>query len=131
MFPLRLIALCTGLLASAHAADAQSPAPQTIWINDHARFVIQSIDPDGKLTGTYENFGPNFSCAGEVFPVTGWVDGERISYAVRRKNPGNCTSVQAWTGYVREGELLVEFAAVFWDGTRDVVLKGEDRYRKQ
>jgi hypothetical protein len=131
LLPLRLIALCTGLLASAHAADAQSSAPQTIWINDHARFVIQSIDPDGKLTGTYENFGPDFSCAGQVFPVTGWVDGERISYAVRRKNPGNCTSVQAWTGYARGGELLVEFAAVFWDGTRDVVLKGVDRYRKQ
>ena len=46
------------------------------------------------------------------------------------KNPGNCTSVQAWTGYARGDELLVEFAAVFSDGTRDVVVKGEDRYRK-
>jgi Avidin family len=126
------IAFCIGLLAlPIAAARAQSLAPQTTWVNDHARFVIQSIDPDGKLTGTYENFGTNFSCAGQVFPVTGWVDGDRISYAARRKNPGNCTSVQAWTGYVRGGELLVEFAAVFSDGTRDVVVKGEDRYRKQ
>jgi Avidin family len=126
------IAFCIGLLAlPIAAARAQSLAPQTTWVNDHARFVIQSIDSDGKLTGTYENFGTNFSCAGQVFPVTGWVDGDRISYAARRKNPGNCTSVQAWTGYVRGGELLVEFAAVFSDGTRDVVVKGEDRYRKQ
>ena len=131
MLSLRLIALFTGLLASSAAAGAQALAPQTTWINDHARFVIQSIDADGKLTGTYENVGPNFTCAGEVFPVTGWTDGERISYAVRRKNPGNCSSVQGWTGYVRDGELLVAFAAAFADGRQDIVLKGDDRYRRQ
>jgi hypothetical protein len=60
------------LLALPAAVGAQSLAPRTIWINDHARFVIESIDADGKLTGTYENFGPNFTCAGPVFPVTGW-----------------------------------------------------------
>jgi hypothetical protein len=123
----RLIALCTALQALPAAVGAQSLAPQTIWINDHARFVIESIDPAGKLTGTYANF----TCAGEVFPVTGWVDGGKMPYAVRRKNLGNCSSVQGWTGYVRGGELLVEFAAAFADGRQDVVLKGEDRYRRQ
>ena len=131
MLSLRLIAMCAGLLAVPAAARAQALAPQTTWINDHARFVIESIDPDGKLTGTYENFGSNFTCAGQVFPVTGWTDGDRISYAVRRKNPGNCSSVQGWTGYVRDGELLVVFAAAFADGRQDVVLKGEDRYRRR
>ena len=131
MLQVRLIGLCIGLLVLPIAARSQSLQPQTTWVNDHARFVIQSIDADGKLTGTYENIGANFSCAGQAFPVTGWVDGERISYAVRRKSPGNCTSIEAWTGYVRGGELLVEFYAVLWDGTQDVVLKGTDRYRKQ
>jgi hypothetical protein len=128
---LRWIAFCVGILALPVAASGQSLAPQTTWINDHARFVIQSIDPDGRLTGTYENFGPTFSCAGQAFPVTGWVDGDRISYATRRKNPSNCSSVQSWTGYVREGELLVEFAAVFSNGTQTSVLTGADRYRRQ
>ena len=131
MLPLRLVALCVGVLALSVAARSQSLAPQTMWVNDHARFVIQSIEPDGRLTGTYENIGTNFSCANQVFPVTGWVDGERISYAVRRKDPGNCTSVQAWTGYVRGGELLVDFVAVFWDSAQNAVLRGTDRYRKQ
>jgi hypothetical protein len=131
LLSLRLTVFCIGLVALPAAAPAQAVAPQTTWINDHARFVIESIDPDGKLTGTYVNFGPNFTCAGQVFPVTGWTDGERISYAVRRKTPGNCSSVQGWTGYVRDGELLVEFAAAFADGRQDVVLKGVDRYRKQ
>jgi Avidin family len=115
LVPIRVIALYIVLLATPITARAQSLAPQTTWVNDHARFEIQSIDPDGRLTGTYENFGTNFTCAGQAFPATGWVDGERISYVVRRKNPGNCTSVQAWTGYVRGDELLVEFAAVVWD----------------
>jgi Avidin family len=128
---LRMIVMCTGLTALPAAVHAQSLAPRTTWINDHARFVIESIDPDGKLSGTYENFGANFMCAGQVFPVTGWTDGERISYAVRRKNPGNCSSVQGWTGYVHDGELLVEFAAAFADGRQDVVPKGADRYRRQ
>jgi hypothetical protein len=128
---LRLIAVCIGLLASSIGARSESPAAGTMWLNDHARFTIQSIDPDGKLTGTYENIGANFACAGEQFPVTGWVDDERISFAVRRKNPANCTQLESWTGYVHEGELLVEFVAVFWDGTHNTILKGTDRYRRQ
>jgi hypothetical protein len=131
LLQIRRIGLCIGLLALPIAAHSQSLLPQTTWANDHARFTIQSIDSEGKLTGTYENIGPNFSCAGQVFPVTGWVDGEKISYSVRRKNPGNCTPVEAWTGFVREGELLVELLAVSSDGTKDVILKSADRYRKQ
>ena len=124
MLSLRLIVLCTCLLALPAAVGAQSLAPRTIWINDHARFVIELIDADGKLTGTYENFGPDFTCAGPVFPVTGWTAAKGFRYAVRRKNPGNCSSVQGWTGYVRDGELLVAFAAAFADGRQDIVLKG-------
>ena len=131
MLPFRLIGLCTALLVFSTVARSQSFVSSTTWVNDHARFVIQSIDADGRLSGTYENIGTNFSCTGQVFPVTGWVDGERISYAVRRKNPGNCTSLEAWTGYVRGDELLVEFVAIFWDGTQNTVLKGADRYRRQ
>ena len=65
-----------------------------------------------------------------VYPVTGWIDGDRITYSARRKDPRNCTSVQAWTGYVRGGELLVEYVGIGWNGTENVVLKGGDRYRK-
>ncbi len=124
----REIAFGIGVLALTAAANAQSLAPQTTWVNDHAQLVIQSIGPDGRLTGTYQNFGPNFLCAGQAFPVTGWVDGERISYATRRSPPANCSSVQSWTGYVQGGELLVEFVAVFPDGN---VSTGRDRYRRQ
>jgi hypothetical protein len=52
-------------------ARSESLAAGTTWLNDHARFTIQSIDADGKLTGTYENTGANFGCAGQLFPVTG------------------------------------------------------------
>jgi hypothetical protein len=130
---LRLIALCLVLLGLPVASCAQAPtsASQTIWANDHARFVIQSVDRDGKLTGTYENLGSRFSCAGLVYPVTGWIDGDRITYSVLRRDPRNCTAAQAWTGYVRGGELVVQFVAVFWNGTENVIQNGTDRYGKQ
>lgn len=126
---LRHVGLCVVLAGLSISAHAQTPF--AIWANDHARFVIQSVDADGKLTGTYENLGSALPCAGTVYPVTGWIDGDRITYSVRRKDPRNCTSVQAWTGYFRGGELLVDYVGIGWNGTENVVLKGGDRYRKQ
>jgi len=125
---LRQAGLLVVLLGLPVSVYAQTPA---IWANDHARFVIQSVDRDGKLTGTYENLGSTLPCAGTVYPVTGWIDGDRITYGVRRKDPRNCTSVQAWTGYVRGDELLVEYVGVGWNGRENVVLNGSDRYRKE
>ena len=115
-----------GLSASAYAQT-----PSAVWANDHARLVIQSVDGDGKLTGTYENFAGNLACSGSTFPVTGWIDGDRMTFSVRRKDPRNCTSVQAWTGYVASGELVVEYVGVGWNGKENVVLNGRDRYRKE
>jgi avidin family protein len=127
----RRLALALTLLALPTAATAQSPAPQTTWANDHAQFVIQSIDADGRLAGTYTNHGAGFGCAGRAFPVTGWIDGDMVSFTVHRKEPANCTTIQAWTGFVREGQLLVEYLAVATEGGRTGLIKGSDRYRRQ
>ena len=61
------------LLCLPFAAEAQSLAPKTTWVNDHAQFVIQSVDAQGQLTGSYTNYGAGFGCAGRAFPVTGWI----------------------------------------------------------
>ncbi len=111
-------------------AQTSSSSSQVIWANDHARFVIQSVDRDGKLTGTYENTGA-FSCAGLVYPVTGWVDGDRISYATVRKDPRNCGAMQSWTGLVRGGELFVQYLDIFANGTENFIRSGNDVYQRQ
>jgi avidin family protein len=125
------LACSLALLCLPLAAAAQSLAPQTTWVNDHAQLVIQSVDAEGKLAGTYTNYGPGFGCAGRAFPVTGWIDGDMISFTVHRKEPANCTPIQAWTGLVREGQLLVDFLAVAKEGAQTGLLKGADRYRRQ
>lgn len=119
------------LLCLPLAAEAQSLAPQTTWVNDHAQFVIQSVDGQGQLAGTYTNYGAGFGCAGRAFPVTGWIDGDTISFTVHRTDPANCTTIQAWTGFVRDGQLLVDYLAVATEGGRSGLIKGSDRYRRQ
>jgi Avidin family len=131
MTMLRRFAFGLGLLCLPLAAEAQSLSPQTTWVNDHARLVIQSVDAEGKLAGTYTNYGPGFGCAGRIFPITGWIDGDMISFTVHRKEPADCTTIQAWTGRVRESQLLVEYLAVAKEGAQTALLKGADRYRRQ
>ena len=47
------ISAVAGLVAPL-TADAQSIKPQTRWVNNHgSELVIQSIDPDGRLTGHF------------------------------------------------------------------------------
>ena len=127
----RRLALTLALLALSVAAEAQSLAPRTTWVNDHAQLVIHSVDGRGHLAGTYTNHGAGFGCAGKAFPVTGWIDGDMISFAVHRREPANCTTIQAWTGFVRDGQLLVEYLAVAAEGGRTGLIKGSDRYRRQ
>ena len=126
---LKRFACGLALLCLPLAAQAQSP--QTTWVNDHAQLVIQSIDGEGRITGTYTNCGPGFGCANRAFPVTGWVDGDMISFAAHRKDSANCIPIQSWTGIVREGQLLVEFLALRKEGGQTDILKGSDRYRRQ
>ena len=128
---LRRFACCLILLCLPFAANAQSLAPQTTWVNDDAQFAIQSVDAQGRLAGTHTNHGAGFGCAGKAFPVTGWIDGEMISFTVHRKEPVNCTTIQAWTGFVHDGQLLVDYLAAATEDGRTALIKGSDRYRRQ
>lgn len=126
------IALCAALavLPSMSGAQTVSPSSPIVWANDHARFVIQSVGPDGRLTGTYEN-GGYIVCKGMVYPVTGWIDGNRISYTVLRKDPRGCGDMQTWTGFFSAGELVVQYLDVFAKGGESTIVSGSDSYRRQ
>ena len=54
-----------------------------------------------------------------------------ISFTVHRKEPVNCTMIQAWTGFVGYSQLLVEYLAVATEGAGTGLIKGSDRYRRQ
>jgi hypothetical protein len=125
-------ALCAvlAMLPSMSGAQTASTSMPIVWANDHARFVIESVGPDGKLTGTYQN-GSTILCAGMVYPVTGWIDGNRISYTVLRKDPRGCGNLQTWTGFFSGAELVVQYLDVFSKGAENTIVNGSDSYRLQ
>lgn len=106
-------------------------APVAIWANDHAKLVIQSVGPDGRLAGTYQNWGVNFSCSFIEYPVTGWLDGDRIGFTTLRQDHRNCTYMETWMGVIRGNELLVDFMALGARDGRPEILRGADSYRRQ
>lgn len=120
------------LLVLPTAAGAQSLAPQTRWVNDHgSELVIQSIGADGRLTGTYSSNLPDYKCRNIAFPVVGWVDGDRISYAMQARNgSANCGTMTSWTGYLQGGRLYAEWGLAYFDaGTKRPMLDhGTDIY---
>jgi hypothetical protein len=121
------------LLVLTATARAQSPAPQTTWINDHgSELVIQSIAADGRLTGTYSSSAPNFKCRNIAFPAVGWVDGDRIAYTVQWKNANvDCNQITSWTGFARTGRIFVEWSLVYFDAIegRQSLSRGFDQYK--
>lgn len=128
----RLVA-SAAFLGLASSVNAQSLAPQTSWVNDHgSQLVIQSIAPDGRLTGTYSGTAPSFKCRDIAFPLVGWVDGDRLSYTVRWKNADvDCGQITSWTGFARNGRIIVEWTLVYLDAGegRQVLRRGFDQYK--
>lgn len=129
----RIVLSAVALLATTSLAGAQSPAPQTRWVNDHgSELFIDSIAADGRLTGTYSSSAPNFNCRNIAFPATGWVDGDRIAYTVQWKNTNvDCKQITSWTGFARNGRIFVEWSLVFLDVLegRQSLSRGFDQYK--
>lgn len=120
-------------LALAAAAQAQTPAANTRWVNDHgSELFIESIAPDGRLTGTYSSSLPNFKCRNIAFPLAGWMDGDRIAYSIQWKNADvDCAQITSWTGFARHGRIFVEWSLVYRDAIegRPNLSRGFDQYR--
>jgi hypothetical protein len=117
----------------AQQATAQSPSVTGTWANDHGSvLVIQSVGANGAVTGTYANNAPGYKCAGAVFPLVGWMDGQRISYTVLWKNASvDCNSITSWTGYFNGGRLGVEWVVTFDEYGAPTIRTGSDFYTRR
>lgn len=122
------------LLSGAVAAHAQTGGREGTWANDHgSQLVFTSVGANGSISGTYANNAPGFECRGVAFPITGWLDGDMISFTTRWKNAtSDCKSITAWTGYFYEGRLAVEWVLTYQDAVegRPKVRTGTDFYRR-
>lgn len=131
--PLARLLAAAAFLAVSTAAQAQTPAPNTRWVNDHgSELFLESIGPDGRLTGTYSSSLPGFACRNIAFPLVGWMDGDRLAYSVQWKNANvDCAQITSWTGFARHGRIFVEWSLVYRDATegRPNLSRGFDQYK--
>lgn len=111
------LALC--LWASAEVqADEVKVEPTKLfegqWINDR-NSAVRLIETDGVLSGYYQTAlgQPDKS---KRFPLTGFVEGDQITFTVNFKGYGSMTS---WTGQMSEDEKG-PYIRTLWNLTRDV-----------
>lgn len=90
------------------------------WINDRGSVVV--LDQTGeRLSGHYQTAlgQPNKSA---TFPLTGWVQGDVISFTVNFKGYG---SITAWNGQMSEDDNG-DYIRTLWHLSRNVEDKDED-----
>ena len=120
---IRLIIMTIALVTSACAA-AQTPDEPDLfsgaWMNDRGSQVVIENN-DGLLSGYYQTnlAEPDKSAK---FPLTGFAQGDQITFTVNFKGYGSMTS---WTGQLTE-DSGGPYIRTLWNLTRDVPDDRED-----
>jgi len=85
------------------------------WVNDRNSAVMFEVT-DGLLSGHYQTAlgQPDKS---KKFPLTGFVEGDQITFTVNFKGYGSLTS---WTGQLTEDAEGDAYIRTLWNLTRDV-----------
>ena len=112
-----VLTLCLGALAESQTGVAESEQVKLFegqWINDR-NSAVTLIENDGLLSGYYQTAlgEPDKS---KRFPLTGFVEGDQITFTVNFKGYGSMTS---WTGQLSEDETG-PYIRTLWNLTRDV-----------
>lgn len=90
------------------------------WVNDR-NSAVTFAEKDGLLTGFYQTAlgQPETSTK---FPLTGFVEGDQITFTVNFKGYGSLTS---WTGQLTEDASGKPYIRTLWNLTRDVLDENE------
>ncbi len=115
----RVIVLVS-LLSLSSCAQAQDSQTRSVdlfsgqWVNDRNSAVTFKVH-EGLLSGHYQTAlgQPDKS---KKFPLTGFVEGDQITFTVNFKGYGSLTS---WTGQLTE-DAKGEYIRTLWNLTRDV-----------
>jgi len=114
--------LTVSILLTACAAGAQDIAPTVTgeWANERGSSVTFT-ENDGLLSGFYNTQLGNPDPASR-FPLTGFIEGDQLTFTVNFKGYGSLTS---WTGQMSE-DADGPFIRTLWHLTRDVPDAEED-----
>jgi len=112
------LVLATALFSLSACAEAAEPASDLFsgqWVNDRNSAVTFQLK-DGLLSGYYQTAlgQPDKS---KKFPLTGFVEGDQITFTVNFKGYGSLTS---WTGQLTEDAEGDAYIRTLWNLTRDV-----------
>ena len=104
------------LFLTSCAADAQDTAPSVAgeWANERGSSVTFT-ENEGLLSGYYNTQLGNPDPASR-FPLTGFIEGDQLTFTVNFKGYGSLTS---WTGQISE-DAEGPFIRTLWHLTRDV-----------
>lgn len=111
---LRIIAVAFSV-AFAGLSHAQGIATGSEWVNDGgSEMKISTINSDGSISGTYINKADGFNCKNEPMALSGWLNGDLITFSVRWKNANvDCNSLTNWTGYYASGKIFTDWNLMF------------------
>ena len=106
--------------ACAHAGEPDQYLFSGQWENDRGSAVTFEVK-EGLVSGYYQtNLGqPEKS---QKFPLTGWAEGDQITFTVNFQGYGSLTS---WTGQMSE-DHQGPYIRTLWHLTRDVPDEKED-----
>jgi hypothetical protein len=104
------------VLLGACTAGAQESAPDVtgVWVNERGS-AVTFTHTDGLLSGYYNTQLGNPDPASR-FPLTGFMEGDQLTFTVNFKGYGSLTS---WTGQISE-DAGGPFIRTLWHLTRDV-----------
>ena len=108
------LALLLPLLACA--ADAQDAPPEVngVWVNERGS-AVTFTENEGLLSGFYNTQLGNPDPKSK-FPLTGFIEGDQLTFTVNFKGYGSLTS---WTGQMSE-DAEGPYIRTLWHLTRDV-----------
>jgi len=112
----RKIFISLALLLLACSADAKDSTPDVsgVWVNERGS-AVTFTNNNGLLSGYYNTQLGNPDPASR-FPLTGFIEGDQVTFTVNFKGYGSLTS---WTGQISEDETG-PYIRTLWHLTRDV-----------
>lgn len=110
----RLLAAACLLTACTAGAQETPPDVTGVWVNERGS-AVSFTETDGLLSGFYNTQLGNPDPASR-FPLTGFQEGDQLTFTVNFKGYGSLTS---WTGQMSE-DTEGPFIRTLWHLTRDV-----------
>ena len=102
------------LLTACTSAAAEDVSVTGVWVNERGSSVTFT-ENGGLLSGYYNTQLGNPDPASR-FPLTGFIEGDQLTFTVNFKGYGSLTS---WTGQISE-DAQGPFIRTLWHLTRDV-----------